>query len=212
MRTPKLITNYGYLSDSALATLASRSDEALRLNANFPQLDPPYEEYAAVAGGYVAKQAVAAGRGSMQDVRAKDEARRELIIMMRRVTTYINNATTISSVQLSSGFYAVADRKALQPPEASSWCRLRDSNRPGELLLDFEAVREAYQYELAIASELDENGQPIWQERRMVSNSRGNFYSPVTDGVTYYFRVRCHNKKGVSAWSPVSFLRARVND
>ena len=212
MRTPKLITNYDYLSDSALATLATRSDEALRLNANFPQLDPTYEKYAAVASDYVAKQAIAVGRGSLQDVRAKDEARKELIIMMRRVTSYINNATTISSVQLSSGFFPVADRKVLQPPRAAAWSRLRDSNRFGELLLEFEAVREAYQYELAIASELDENGHPIWQQWRMVPNSRGNFYSPVTDGVTYYFRVRCHNKKGASTWSPTSFLRARVND
>ena len=78
-------------------------------------------------------------------------------------------------------------------------------------MLEFEAVREAYQYELAIASALDENGQPIWQQWNMVSNSRGNFYNPVTDGVTYYFRVRCHNKKGASDWSPTSFLRARVN-
>lgn len=211
MRTPKLVTNYEYLNDSALATLATRSDEALRLNANFPQLDPTYEEYAAVASDYVAKQAIAVGRGSLQDVRTKDEARRALIAMMRRVTNYINGITNISSVQLSSGFYPVADRKALQPPRASSWSRLRDSNRSGELLLGFEAVREAYQYELAIASELDENGQPIWQELRMVSNSRENFYSPVTDGVTYYFRVRCHNKKGISAWGPVSSLRARVS-
>ena len=212
MRTPKLTTNYDYLSDSALATLATRSDEALRLNANFPQLDPTYEEYAAVASGYVAKQAIAVGRGSLQDVRTKDEARKELIAMMRRVTNYINGITSISSVQLSSGFYPVAERRSLQSPRASAWSRLRDSNRPGELLLEFEAVREAYQYELAIASALDENGQPIWQQWNMASNSRGNFYNPVADGVTYYFRVRCHNKKGASDWGPTSFLRARVND
>ncbi len=212
MRTPKLITNYDYLSDSALATLGTRTNEALRVNANFPDMQPIYEEYAAVAEDYIAKQALAVGRGSLQDVRAKDEARQVLIAMMRRVTNYINGITSISSVQLSSGFYPVADRKALQSPRASSWSRLRDSNRPGELLLEFEAVREAYQYELAIASALDENGQPIWQQWNMVSNSRGNFYSPAADGVTYYFRVRSHNKKGVSAWSPTSFLRARVND
>ena len=211
MRTPKLVTNYEYLNDSALATLATRSDEALRLNANFPQLDPTYEEYAAVASDYVAKQAIAVGRGSLQDVRTKDEARRALIAMMRRVTNYINGITNISSVQLSSGFYPVAERRSLQAPRASTWSRLRDSNRPGELLLEFEAVREAYQYELAITSALDENGQPIWQQWSIVSNSRGNFYTPVTDGVTYYFRVRCHNKKGTSDWSPTSFLRARVN-
>ncbi|WP_257667194.1 hypothetical protein [Parapedobacter tibetensis] len=131
--------------------------------------------------------------------------------MMRRVASYINNFTDMSSVQLSSGFQPVADRRSLQAPRSSSWTRIVDSNRPGEILLQFEAIKEAHEYEIVIASELDENGQPLWLEPRTIPRALGNYYSPVVDGVTYYFRVRSRNKRGVSHWSPVASLRARVN-
>ncbi|WP_257670563.1 hypothetical protein [Parapedobacter tibetensis] len=212
MRTPKLVTNYKHLSDTELASLATRSTDALRTNTNFPDMDPTFAEYEPVAMDYIAKQGITAtGRSSTQQAREKDEAREELIVMMRRVTSYINNFTSISSIQLGSGFEPVADPKGLQAPRSSTWARLLDSTRPGEILLQFEAIREAYQYELAFASGLDGSGQPVWQELEPVSRALGNFYSPVQDGVTYYFRVRSRNKRGVSAWSPVASLRARVN-
>src|SRR3546814_17079188 len=83
---------------------------------------------------------------------------------MRQLASYINDFTQISSVQLSSGFYPVQERKPGQVPPSSSWARLLDSNRPGELRLQFEAVKAAYLYEMQLASELDETGQPLWRD------------------------------------------------
>ncbi|MGV3761136.1 hypothetical protein [Parapedobacter sp.] len=211
MRTPKLITNYDYLSDADLASLATRTVDALQTNTHFPDLHPPIAEYEPVALDYVAKQAITAnGRASGVQKEEKDEARNVLIVMMRRVASYINNFTQTSSVQLSSGFYPVLPPKAGQIPPASTWARLADSNRPGELRLLFEAVRAAYQYEMQLASELDTTGQPVWQDLDPAPRALGNFYGPVEDGVVYYFRVRSRNKKGVSEWSPTASLRARV--
>src|SRR5690606_17892221 len=161
MKTPKLITNYDHLSDADLASLATRTVDALGTNANFPDLNPPTAEYEPIALDYVAKQAITAnGRASGVQKEEKDEARNALIVMMRRVASYINNFTQTSSVQLSSGFYPVLPPKAGQVPSASTWARLADSNRPAELRLLFEAVRAAYQYEMQLASELDETEQP----------------------------------------------------
>lgn len=210
MRKPKLITHYGYLSDKELATLASRTSDALRDNAHFPDLHPSFAEYEAVALDYLAKHGISSKGGSLQENREKNEAREALVTIMRRVAVYINNLTEVSSVQLSSGFHPVAARQGLPVPAAPAWARLRDSTRPAELLLEFGAVREAYQYELAIAHGLSEDGQPDWQSLGLVSNSRGNFHAPVADGDVYYFRVRAQNKRGTSAWSPVASLRARV--
>ena len=211
MKTPKLITNYSQLSDADLASLATRTVDALETNDHFPDLNPPFAEYEPVASDYVAKQAITAGgRASGVQKEEKDEAREALLVMMRRLTSYINNFTQISSVQLSSGFHPVLAPKPGQSPEASEWARLADSNRPGELRLLFEPVKSAYIYEMQLASETDETGQPLWQDLNPAPRAIGNYYGPVEDGVVYYFRVRSRNKKGVSDWSPVASLRARV--
>ncbi|MGS2741853.1 fibronectin type III domain-containing protein [Sinomicrobium sp. M5D2P17] len=213
MRTPKLITNYGQMSDTDLAAMATRTADALRTNTNFPELDPAFEAYEPVALDYVAKQAItASGRASGVQKEEKDEAREQLLVMMRKVASYINNFTDVSSIQLSSGFLPVSLPKTSRVPRASAWARLADSDRPGELLLKFEPIREAYLYEMQIASRLDEAGEPAWEDLDPAPRATGNFYAPVTDGVTYYFRVRSRNKKGVSQWSPVDSLRARVNN
>lgn len=212
MRTPKLITNYSYMSDPELANLATRTTGALRTNTNFPDMSPTFAEYEPVALDYVDKQAITAnGRASGEQKKQKDEAREALIVMMRKVSSYINNFTELSSMQLGSGFYPVSDPRGQQAPGASSWTRIRQSNRPAEILLEFEAIRQAYQYEMQLATELDADGQPIWQSLPLVSDSRGNYFSPVTDGARYHFRVRSLNKRGVSVWSPVAIRKAWVD-
>ncbi|UGU17932.1 hypothetical protein LS482_08630 [Sinomicrobium kalidii] len=212
MRRPKLITNYTHLTDGELAVLATRTLDALGENTNFPELNPPLEEYAPVAEDYLEKQAITAAGGNLRETKEKEEARAALVTMMRRVTTYINNFTNLASVQLSSGFYPVATPGSIGVPGACEWTRIRASRRPGEILLDFPAVREAYEYEMQIADTVNANGQPVWQSIGRTSNSRGNFHAPVEDGVTYYFRVRARNKNGISAWSPVSSMRAVVQE
>ncbi|SEN21380.1 hypothetical protein SAMN05216436_11330 [bacterium A37T11] len=212
MRTPKLISNYDYLTDAELASLATRVTDAMRTNTNFPDLNPPFADYEAAALDYIAKQGITANRNaSAQQKKEKDEAREVLIVMMRKVSSYINNLTDVSSVQLSSGFLPVADPKSLGNPSAPAWSRLRLSSRPAEILLDFPAVPGAYDYELQIAWETDANNQLIWLSAGTNSSSRGNFYAPVKDGVRYYFRVRARNRRGMSGWSPVSSLIAQVD-
>ena len=212
MKTPKLITNYEYLSDGELANMATRTADALRDNTNFPDMVPTFEEYETVALDYVAKQAITAlARPNTQQAREKDEARDLLIDMMRRVTSYINNFTKLSSVQLSSGFEPVPPAKSKQVPRSPEWAKLADSNRPGELRLLFKSVKEAVEYEVDVTSEVDENGQPIWGTPWAVPRANGNYYGPVEDAVVYYFRVRSRNKKGVSNWTYGGKLRARVD-
>ncbi|MCX2680634.1 fibronectin type III domain-containing protein [Galbibacter sp. EGI 63066] len=212
MRRPKLITNYSYLTDGELAVLATRTLDALGENTNFPDLDPPFAEYEPVAQDYLSKQAITAAGGNLWETKQKNEARTALITMMRRVSTYINNFTDLASMQLSSGFFPVATPGSTSVPSPCEWTRIRASRRPGEILLDFPAIREAYDYEMQVADEVDETGLPLWQPAGTSSNSRGNFHAPVEDGVTYYFRVRARNKNGVSPWSPVSSMRAVVQE
>ncbi|RNL92274.1 hypothetical protein ED312_03685 [Sinomicrobium pectinilyticum] len=200
------------MSDTDLASLATRTVNALQTNTNFPDLNPPFTEYESAALDYVARQAITAnGRASGMQKEEKDEARAAVLKLMRAVTSYINNFTEISSIQLSSGFLPANDPKRGRAPDAPTWTRIRRSNRPAEILLGFEAVREAYQYEMQIAEKLDEQGKPLWRSLPLISDSRGNYYAPVTDGVRYHFRVRSLNRHGMSAWSPVATRTAWVD-
>lgn len=211
MKTPiKLKTDYSGLSNPDLGTLATRTMHALIDNSNFPALIPSYLEYEEVAQDFLIKQGIASEGGSLLQREERDEARDALLVMMRRMVSYINNQTAISSVQLSTGFHPYSERKRGKAPRTPAWSRILDSDRPAEILLRFQSIKETYLYDLAIASELDENGTPIWEIVKTVSKAKGNFYAPVEDGVIYYFRVRCRNKHGVSDWSPASSLRARV--
>ncbi|WP_257670842.1 fibronectin type III domain-containing protein [Parapedobacter tibetensis] len=209
MRRPKLKTNYGYLSDADLARLATRTADALRTSTGFPDLHPTFAEYEAVALDYIAKQGITAKGGSIQQNQEKDEAREALIVMMRRVTSYINNFTDISSIQLGSGFYAVEPPSALLAAETVDWIKFRDGRLPGEVILDWAAVKAAAEYEYTIADGLDADGQPIWGEIRRIRRSKGNIITGLENRLEYYARVRSRNIKGESAWSPIATVFTR---
>jgi len=71
-------------------------------------------------------------------------------------------------------------------------------------------VDTAWEYEYAVASERDEQGEIKWPEELMrTSNSRGNIIAPVTMGTLYYVRVRARNRRGAGDWSEAVTLMAR---
>ncbi len=197
------------MTDGELATLATRTIDALSTNTNFPDMNPPLSEYQPAAQDYLNKHGITSKGGSIQQNREKDEAREALIVMMRRVTSYVNNFTDVSSTQLSSGFHPVEPPSELLAPGEVGWIKFRDGRQPGELILDWEAVKRAAEYEYTTADQKDEQGEPVWGEIRRVSRSKGNLITPVENRREYYARVRTRNIKGESAWSPtaVAFTR-----
>lgn len=204
MRRPKLKTNYEYMTDGQLATLATRTLDALATNANFPDLDPAFTDYQTVAQDYLTKQGITSKGGSIQQNREKEEAKAALIVMMRRITSYINNFTGVSSLQLSSGFHPVEPPSELLGPGSVAWIKFRDGRIPGEMILDWAAVKAASEYEYTIADQLDADGQPIWGEIRRVRRSKSIVVTGLENRRDYYARVRARNIKGESAWSVVA--------
>ncbi len=205
MRRPKLVINYNHLNDSELASFASRTADALRTNANFPDMVPAFADFEPLALDYIAKQAITAnGRASGQQKEEKDEARTTLLKSLRAVASYINNFTEVSSIQLSSGFYPVADPKALQGPDPVDWIKFRAGRLPGEMILDWAAAKDAKEYEYTLADALDSEGQPVWGDIRRSSRSKGVIVTGLENRKEYRARVRARNIKGESAWSIVA--------
>ncbi|MEC3879739.1 fibronectin type III domain-containing protein [Parapedobacter sp. 10938] len=204
MRTPKLIINYSDMNDSDLASFATRTADALRTNTNFPDMIPAFAEFEPLALDYIAKQAITAnGRASGQQKEEKDESRKVLLKSLRAVASYINNFTEVSSIQLSSGFYPVADPKTLQGPDPVEWIKFRKGRLPGEMILDWAAANRAKEYEYTLADELDAENQPIWGDIRRSSRSQGVIVTGLENRTEYRARVRARNIKGESAWSTV---------
>ncbi len=204
MRRPKLKTNYDYMTDGQLATLATRTLDALATNANFPDLDPAFADYQTAAQDYLTKHGITSKGGSIQQNREKDESRDALIVMMRRVTSYINNFTDLSSMQLSSGFHPVEQPSELLGPLTVDWIRFRDGRLPGEMVLDWAAVKGAAEYEYNVTDQFDADGQPIWGEIRRSRRSKGVIVTGLENRREYHARVRARNIKGESAWSAVA--------
>lgn len=192
------------MSDGELANLATRTLGALATNTNFPNMDPPLADYQTSAEAYLTLHGISAKGGSTQQNRQKDEAKDALLVMMRRVASYINNFTDVSSTQLSSGFYPVDPPEQTGAPQPVEWIRFRDGRLPGELILDWAAAKGAKEYEYTIADQKDAGGEPVWGDIRRARRSKGVIVTGLTNRTEYYARVRSRNILGESVWSTVA--------
>lgn len=202
MRKERIYTNYRRWSDDALATLAGRTVEFLTGNDAFPDLQTELADYADQVTDYRQKLEVAKNRGSLVEVTAKNKARTALLRRMKQLSFQVNMvADGDAHLLASSGFILVGQPQVLRRPHAPLYGHLEDGGKSGELILRFEAIPNAWEYEYQIASDLDASGEPDWGETQRTTNSQRNLVAPVTPGQRYYARVRSRNPKGESDWS-----------
>ncbi len=210
MRTNKVISNYDKLMDDELATLASGVEDALTGNVNFPDPNPTLPEFTAAAADYRAKLAVASRKGSALEVSLKNEARKVVLNLLRRLAFYVNEIGQGNApILYSSGLRLNAQPKEMQAPTVPDGVRLRDGRQSGQIRLDFNPLKEAWEYEYAVSSEVDENKDPIWGEPLSTTSSRANILAPVIPGMIYRVRVRARNGRGLGDWSEAVTLIAR---
>lgn len=210
MRQERVYTDYHRWADDALATLAGRTVEFLTDNAAFPEPKPDLAAYTALVADYRQKLEVARNGGSLVEVNAKKNARRELIRAMKQVAFYVNiTADGDAHLLASSGFVLVGQPKAMRKPHAPLLGVLEDGEKSGELNFRFEAIANAWEYEYQIASTAGTDGQPEWEEMLRTTNSQKNLLSPLVPGTRYYTRVRARNGKGESDWSATFSQYAR---
>ncbi len=202
MRQERIYTDYGRWSDDALATLAGRTVEFLTDNTAFPDPQPDLAAYTALVTDYRQKLEIARNRGSLVEVTAKSNARRELVRAMKQMAFYVNmTANGDAHLLASSGFILVGQPQALRIPHVPLFGTLEDGERSGEMNFRFEAIANAWEYEYQIASALDVDGEPEWGEMMRSTHSMRNPIVPVIPGTRYFARVRARNGKGESDWS-----------
>ena len=159
-------------------------------------------DYADLVTDYHQKLEVAKNRGSLVEVTAKNKARRALLRAMKQLSFQVNMvADGDTHLLASSGFILAGQPQALRRPDTPLYGHLEDGGKSGELMLRFEAIPNAWEYEYQIADGLDATGAPDWGETQRTTNSQRNLVAPVVPGQRYYARVRSRNPKGESDWS-----------
>ncbi len=210
MRQDRVYTDYRRWADTALATLAGRTLEFMTGNAAFADPQPDLVAYAALVTDYRQKLETARSRGSVVEVKAKNNARRDLLRAMYQLAIYVNlTANGDAHLLASSGFTLVDQPKASRVPVAPLFVRLQDGAVSGEMNMSCEPVAGAWEYEYQVASEIGADGMPLWGDIRRFTNSRRETLSGLIPGVLYYTRVRARNSKGEGDWSVTASQYAR---
>jgi len=211
MRKDKVISNYGEWSDFELSTLAGRVVVAMNdssAQTHFPSPDPELEVLEGLASDFIAKHEVASQRGSALQISQKNESRAALLAGLRRLAHYVNGiAEGRTSLLLSTGLVLVSAAKRLVAPGVTERIRLRDGALRGQMRLDFQAVKGAWEYEVNVGESVLGDPDMEWTRTFGTTSSRGNILTDLTAGVIYHVRVRARNGRGIGDWSePVSLM------
>ncbi|MBE8719960.1 fibronectin type III domain-containing protein [Sphingobacterium pedocola] len=211
MRKDKVKTNYEKVSEFELSTLAGRVLKAIQEPAAavyFPNPNPTLPVLEELVNDYIQKHEIASRRGSALEIGQKNESKTRLLEGLQLLATYVNQqAGGQISVLLSSGLILANQPKSKDTPLIPLNLKLRDGRVGGQMRLDFQAVKDAWQYEVEIGQSAVGSAEILWERTVMTTSSRSNVLIGFEPGVKYYVRVRALNGKGIGDWSePVSLI------
>ena len=210
MRKERLLLSYAHLTDYELSTLAGRVLVAITGNPNFTDPVPALADFEPLVNDYRAKHEIASRRGSALEISEKNESRRLLLEALKQLAFYANTVADGSQpVLVSSGLILASQPSEVFVPDIPRLLRLRDGRISGQMRLDFEPVKDAWEYLYTVSGTVDEQGGIVWPEPQLTTRSNLNFIDPVEPGTTYYARVRARNSKGLGDWSETVSLIAR---
>jgi len=210
MRKERLLLSYTHLTDYELSTLAGRVLAAMTDNDNFPDPAPSLAELEPLVNTYRTRHEIASRRGSALEISQKNESRQLLLEAFKQLAFYINTVSDGSQPMLvSSGLILASQPREVYVPDVPRLLRLRDGRVSGQMRLDFEPVKDAFEYLYTVSDTVDGQGNVVWPDPVLTTRSKRNFIDPVEPGTTYFARVRARNSKGMGDWSETVSLIAR---
>ena len=210
MRKERVLLSYSHLTDYELSTLAGRVLAAVTDNDNFPDPTPSLAEFEPLVNTYRARHEVASRRGSALEISEKNDSRRLLLLGLKQLAFHVNMVADGSlPILVSSGLILASQPTEIFVPDVPRLLRLRDGRVSGQIRLDFQPVKDAWEYLYTVSDTVDEQGNIVWSDPKLTTRSRLNFIDPVEPGTTYYARVRARNSKGIGDWSETVSLIAR---
>ena len=210
MRTPKVISFYGKLSDSQLSTLAGKIAGAMAENPYFPDPMIPIETFIQQVEDHREKTEDAINGSSTFDKRLRDESRETLLKSLKALSHYVNVQSDGHLPALtSSGMILEKPGTPNVPPYIIENIVLKDSNLSGQISANFDAQKRVDSYDLQYGPMDPETKNILWSEPINTPKSSNNILAPVIPGQRYYVRVRARNNKGIGDWSEPASIIAR---
>ena len=197
----RVLLGFANADDHALEERVEAVIKGMTGNAAFPSPPVTMAELQASFTGFSA--ALGAQQiGGMAATSAKNDARAELIGLLRQLAAYVQkvsdgNMTTL----LSSGFEAASSNRAQTPLDQPVIAKVENGNS-GQLLVTIKPVAHARTYEVRYAL-IGAGGTPgPWQGGGLFTSSRAMPVSGLTRGEDYAIGVRAiGGSTGYSDWS-----------
>lgn len=210
MRKKKVVLDYSGLKDDEFSTLIGKVLDCLEGHTLFTDLPVAIADLKVEVELYKSRWQKASRGGSLVEIAQKNDTKRDVCEMLRKIAFYVNEVGNgTRSALLSSGLILEVDPSSTPVPPKVTKATLMDGLQQDQFKIGFDKVPNALLYEYQVSDIDDGQGNPVWGESYRTGSSRGNVFAPVVKDVTYKLRVRAVNKKGAGDWSEVVSLRAR---
>lgn len=189
-------------SDQALLLRGKTVLLALEGNSNFATPDPDLATVKTILDDYEEKLSIANRRGSPEDTSAKNDARKALEAVLKKLAFYVTNVANGSlTILLSSGFEVSTIPQSDDVPSVVTGTVLRDGKQSGQMRLDFDKNRSAKVYEYQVCKVSADGAPGEWEDPYTTTSSKLNIIAPLESLQRYGVRVRAVNGYGKSDWS-----------
>ena len=195
----KVSLGFARLSDTELDNFTQAVIDQMTGNAAFPTPPVTLPNLQAAKADFTAKIAVAQ-MGGPPDTAAKNNARQDLLGLLRHLAGYVQiTCNNDMAVLLSSGFQAMSTNRAQSPLEQPQSLVLKNGTS-GQLVASVSPVRNTSLYEGRIKGPTGD-----WMPPVMTGDSQHIIFNGLTPGTVYTAQVRAlGGATGHSDWSDPS--------
>lgn len=194
--------------DEELLVHANTILEAMDGNPYYPSPMPALADVSIARDEYAIKLSIARKGSGPEATSAKNDAKRRLGDLLKRLAFYVSiTADGNLTALLSSGFRPTAYPQHGHVPDRPVGLRLIRGRQSGQLIFSLQKVHGTLYYEYRYGVKAADAIEPEWGEPLVTTSTMGNIIAPATELLRYYVQARACNGHGKSAWSePVSCI------
>lgn len=202
MSTPKVSLGFANLPDAKLDAFTENVLRCLSGSTVYPTPVPPLTVITTALTGFTTALAAAAGGGKAATA-AKNDARENLVGLLRQSATYVqSNCRNDLALLLASGFDAISTNHTPSQLETPAIQGITNGTST-QLTLNVQSILNAKSYEVRQSTTPN-----TWQTSGIFTQARHIVVEALTPGTVYTFQVRAvGGSTGYSDWSdPVSHM------
>ncbi len=197
------------MRDENLYALANTVYQRMKDNSFFVDAYPSIAELDGARSNFIEHLARARARKSPYDAAVKNESRKELKKVLKKLADFVNQTANGSLIiLLSSGFEITRYRTRISSPKRIENLKVKDGRNAGQMVFTFQSQPNVRLYEYRYSTDMNESGEIVWSDEiHITTSSRNNLITPVVPGQVYFLCARAINTRGVGDWSdPITWM------